>query len=178
MHPCATSQTSTTRPNFSVLWWKKELGKSSWTDRLIYQPAEQAVELRGPQLKNSGCLITEPDHADWSMQLPVIPVFCLAVWFLSGDKAAGTARTTGRLKGHRAKEPELRWQILCRFRACLLIVCVCLLAFIHVCGPVPCVVMSFWVHDRRLLVYLFSALAVRQTCLTPAASCVGTGSFN
>lgn len=134
---------------------KKRPGKSSWTDRSIYQPAEQAVELRGPQLKNSGCVITEPDHADWSMQLPVIPMFCLAVWFLSGDKAAGTARTTGRPKGHQAKQPELRRQILCRFRACLVIVCVCLLAFIHVCGPGPCVVMSFWIHNRRLLGYLF-----------------------
>lgn len=38
--------------------------------------------------------------------------------------------------GRRAKRPELRLQILCRFHKCLIIVHVCLLAFIHVCGLV------------------------------------------
>ncbi len=62
-------------------------------------------------------------------------------------------------EGHRAKGPELRRQILCRFRKCLFIVRVCLLAFIHVCGPVP----VWWCHPVSIIDsswFIFSALPV------------------
>lgn len=61
--------------------------------------------------------------------------------------------------GQRAKGPELRRQILCRFHKCLFIVHVCLLAFIHVCGPVP----VRWCHSVAIIDScwsIFSALPV------------------
>lgn len=61
--------------------------------------------------------------------------------------------------GHRAKRPELRLQILCRFHKCLIIVLVCLLAFIHVCG----LVSVWWCHSMPIIDscrFIFSVLPV------------------
>lgn len=92
-----------------------------------------------------------------------------------GGQSSEDRADHGAAEGHRATGPELRRQILCRFHKCLFIVRVCLLAFIHVCGPVPVrrchpvsIIDSCWF-------FIFSASPVWQKkCLTPAASCIGT----
>lgn len=85
------------------------------------------------------------------------------VWlsgFHLGTKQKGQSRPTGRLKGNGPKGPELRLQILCKFHKCLIIVHGCLLAFIHVCGPVS----TQWCHSLSIIDscwFIFSALPVR-----------------
>lgn len=78
----------------------------------------------------------------WSMQLLVSRVFCLVVWFPSRDKAERTDPTTGWLKGTRPI--GLNW--VCKYSADSTnasSLCLCLLAFIHVWGPVP----AWWCHS-------------------------------
>ena len=82
------------------------------------------------------------------------------VWlsgFHRGGQSSGDRADHRAAEGHRAKGPELRRQILCRFHKCLVIVPVCLLAFIHVCGPFP----MRWCHPVSIIDswrFIFSAL--------------------
>lgn len=112
----------------------------------------------GPVLipgRNSGHLITDPNHAGWSMQLLVSCVFCLAVWFPSGrTKQWGQSGPQGgwRAPGQRAwiettsslQIPQMPFHCASLFSS----IYPCVRAFFNV-------MMSFYVHNRQLLVYLF-----------------------
>lgn len=111
-------------------------------------------------------LITESSPALQSVQLLVSLVFCpacLASIRAQSKEDIAELRVAG---GQQATRPIFISQILCRFLKYLIIVCAWRLAFIHVCGPVPHALMSSYVHNRQLPVYLFCITRLSE-CLTP-----------
>lgn len=107
--------------------------------------------------------------SEWSMQLLVSLEFCLAVWFPSGNKAAGTVQTTGRPKGIGPR--GLNWDSkYCADSLNAFSLSTSFFISIYLCvRACPAAVMSFCAHNRQLLVHLFCiAGAAKSVWLLPS----------